>query len=54
MTEIRNNWTKQEITDIYNTPILDLVYRAASVHRKYHDPNKMHINTLAIISRKEI
>ena len=25
MTEIRNNWTKEEIFEIYNTPLLELV-----------------------------
>ncbi len=24
--------------DVYNTPLLDLVYHAASVHRMYNDP----------------
>lgn len=35
MTEIRNNWTKEEISEIYNTPLflLYLIYRAATVHR---------------------
>ncbi len=26
------------MTDVYNTPLLDLVFRAASVHRMYNDP----------------
>jgi hypothetical protein len=29
---------REEVTDIYNTPLLDLVYKAASVHRMYNDP----------------
>ena len=43
---IRNDWTREEITDIYNTPIMDLVYRAATVHRAYHDPNEVQVCTL--------
>ncbi|MFY0625985.1 MAG: biotin synthase BioB [Reichenbachiella sp.] len=43
---IRNDWTREEITEIYNTPIMDLIYRAATVHRAYHDPNEVQVCTL--------
>ena len=36
--ECRSNWTKEEIKAVYDTPLLDLVYLAASIHRKYHPP----------------
>ena len=42
-------WTAEEIIEIYNKPLLDLVYEAASVHRKYHDPNKIQVSTLISI-----
>lgn len=29
---------RQEVTDVYNTPLMDLVYSAATVHRMYNDP----------------
>lgn len=29
---------REEVADVYNTPLLDLVYTAASVHRMYNDP----------------
>lgn len=29
---------RQEVTDVYATPLMDLVYSAASVHRMYNDP----------------
>ena len=46
MTEIRYNWTKEEIEKLYNTPLLELVYAAATVHRENHDAGKMKLNTL--------
>jgi biotin synthase len=46
MTTIRNNWTREEIASIYNTPVLDLIYRAATVHREFHDPNEVQVCTL--------
>ncbi len=46
MTQLRNDWTKKEITEIFNSPILDLVYRAATVHRQFHDPQEVQVCTL--------
>jgi len=43
---IRNNWTREEITEIYNTPVLDLVFRAATVHRQHHDAQEVQVCTL--------
>ncbi|KAI0762644.1 biotin synthase [Fomes fomentarius] len=42
----RQSWTKPEIQKLYDTPLLDLVFRAASVHRQYHDPSKIQLCTL--------
>ncbi|MDB5015048.1 MAG: biotin synthase BioB [Daejeonella sp.] len=49
MTEIRNNWTKDEIADIYNSPLLDLIYRAATVHRENKDYSEVQISSLLSI-----
>lgn len=46
MSEIRNNWTREEIAEIYNTPVLDLMYRAATVHREYNDAQEVQVCTL--------
>lgn len=43
---IRNNWTIQEIEEIYNLPVLDLMYKAATVHREYHDAGEVQVCTL--------
>ena len=31
---IRNNWTLEEIKNIYFKPLLDLIFVAATVHRE--------------------
>ncbi|MCV6631017.1 MAG: biotin synthase BioB [Flavobacteriaceae bacterium] len=49
MGRIRHNWTKEEILEIYNMPFMDLLYRAATVHREQHDPNTVQISTLVSI-----
>lgn len=46
MTPIRNNWTREEIAAIYDQPILDLIHRAGSVHREYHDAQEVQVCTL--------
>ena len=46
MSEIRNNWTREEIAEIFNAPIMDLIYRSATVHRTYHDPREVQVCTL--------
>lgn len=43
---IRNNWTREEIATIYQSPILDLIYRAATVHRQFNDPQEIQVCTL--------
>jgi biotin synthase len=37
MTDIRHNWTIAEIQDLLQQPLLDLVYRAQTLHRQYSD-----------------
>ncbi|MGB3181924.1 MAG: biotin synthase BioB [Cyclobacteriaceae bacterium] len=46
MTEIRNNWTREEIAEIYNQPIMELIYQGATAHREFHDPNEVQVCTL--------
>lgn len=42
----KNTWTREEITEIYQSPVLELIYRAATVHRQYHDANEVQVCTL--------
>lgn len=46
MSKIRNNWTVDEIQDIYNLPLLELIYRAATLHREYQDTGEVQVCTL--------
>lgn len=39
-------YTREEISEIYNSPLLPLVYRAAGVHAANHDPTKIQLCTL--------
>jgi biotin synthase len=46
---IRNNWTKEEISEIYHTPLLELIYNASNVHREYHATGEVQVCTLLSI-----
>lgn len=46
---IRNNWTPEEIHNIYNMPLLELVFKAATVHKKYNDTAEVQVCTLLSI-----
>ena len=47
--EIRNDWTKEEIKEIFDKPVMELIYEAATVHRTYNDPNEVQVCTLLSI-----
>lgn len=47
--EIRNNWTKEEIKEIFDRPVLELIYEAATVHRQHNDPSEVQVCTLLSI-----
>ena len=49
MSTIRNNWTIDEVHDLYNTPLLELIYNAATVHRQYNDTAEVQVCTLLSI-----
>lgn len=42
----RHDWSLTELRDIHDMPLLELVFRAATVHRKHHDPRKVQVSSL--------
>ena len=46
---IRNDWSLDEIHEIYNNPLLELIYRAATVHREYNETAEVQVCTLLSI-----
>ncbi|MEK7795458.1 MAG: biotin synthase BioB [Candidatus Hydrogenedentota bacterium] len=47
--EVRHDWTAEELLGIYELPLNELVYRAQSAHRVFHDPGKVQLCTLLSI-----
>ena len=46
---IKNNWTLSEIEEIYNRPLLDLIFEAATVHRQNKAYSEVQISSLISI-----
>ena len=47
--DIRQDWTLEELHAIHDLPLLELVFRAATVHRRHHDPSEMQVSKLISI-----
>ena len=48
---IRNDWTRHEVEALFQMPLMDLVFRAQSIHRAFHDPNSVQLSTLLNIKQ---
>ncbi len=49
MTELRHDWTRREILDVFGLPFADLIFRAQAAHRRHWDPNSVQLSTLLSI-----
>lgn len=47
--DIRYNWQLEEIRSIHDAPLLDLVFRAAGMHRRYHNDREVQVCKLISI-----
>ncbi|MEJ5053629.1 biotin synthase BioB [Sphingobacterium sp. MYb382] len=43
---VRHDWTKEELSAIYNKPLMALIYEAATVHRQWHNADEIQLSTL--------
>ncbi|MEL1249250.1 biotin synthase BioB [Aurantiacibacter gilvus] len=48
-TEIRTDWTREEIAALFDLPFTELLFRAASVHRENHRADEVQLCTLLSI-----
>ncbi|HTH48308.1 MAG TPA: radical SAM protein, partial [Candidatus Limnocylindria bacterium] len=46
---IRHDWSLAELRALHDVPLLDLVFRAATVHRQFHNPREMQVSKLISI-----
>ncbi|MFC3050394.1 biotin synthase BioB [Kordiimonas pumila] len=46
---VRHDWSKTEIMALFDKPLMDLLFEAQTVHRMFHDPNKVQLSQLISI-----
>jgi biotin synthase len=46
---MRNNWTREEIADLFDLPFTELLFRAAEVHRAHHAAGEVQLCRLLSI-----
>lgn len=49
MGPVRTDWTREEIAALFDMPFLDLVFRAAEMHRTHHAAGEVQLCTLLSI-----
>ena len=49
MNKKTTKWSLEDIETLYRLPFNDLIYKAQTVHRENHDPNKIQVSTLMSI-----
>lgn len=45
----RHNWTKREILEFFDLPMMDLLFKAQTIHRQHFDPNRVQLSQLCSI-----
>ena len=46
---LRHDWTKEEIAKIYHRPLLELVFEASQVHKRYHKIGEVQVSSLVSV-----
>ncbi len=46
---VRNDWQLDEIRDLYQLPVMDLVYQATTIHRQFHEAGEIQVCKLISI-----
>ena len=49
MSEIRHDWSREEILALFDLPFNDLLFRAQTIQRQNFDPNTVQVSTLLSI-----
>lgn len=49
MQQVRNDWTKEEISAIFNMPLMELIYKASVIHHQFHATGEVQVCTLLSI-----
>ena len=48
----RPRWTLSQVTELFEKPLLDLLFEAQQVHRQHFDPRQVQVSTLLSMPAK--
>ena len=48
-TEFKHNWEAEEVLAIHDMPLMDLLYKAQTIHREHHEDNTVQLASLLSI-----
>ena len=46
VSQVRNDWTREEVLTLFDLPFTELLHRAGTVHREHFDPAEVQVSTL--------
>ena len=46
MSQLKHDWEVDEVAEIYYLPLMDLIYKAAEVHKEFHKVGEVQVSTL--------
>ncbi|MUV13153.1 biotin synthase BioB [Lysobacter gilvus] len=46
VSQVRNDWSRDEVLALFALPFTELLHRAATVHREHFDPTEVQVSTL--------
>ena len=44
-----NAWTREQVKQLFDLPMMDLLFKAQTIHRQHHDPNSVQLSSLLSI-----
>ncbi len=47
--EVRSDWARKEVEQLFALPFSDLIFKAQTVHREHFNPNEVQVSTLCSI-----
>ena len=46
VSQVRNDWTREEVLALFALPFTELLHRAGTAHRAHFDPTEVQVSTL--------
>ena len=48
-SQTQDAWTREQVKQLFDLPMMDLLFKAQTIHRQHHDPNSVQLSSLLSI-----